>query len=911
MIFRIIAALLLAAAVAEGAPHTVVIEAENFGPLKGSNFSFQEPTKTTKGSWSLSGPGVAAEWTQGGESEFMSIAARADEPAGTTVSHEIEVPAAGNYTLWVRYADYRNKKDLFGIRVAQGDEKLEHVFGEKAVVDELDPMKLIWDWSFAWDSTPVKLAKGKAKLEIYTTGVSEARRQIDLIVVTTDERYKPAGREKPDAQIWAVMREMKRGDAVEPVVRQSRTYDAPKEWNISPRPTAFVWNVGEQWMDELKKPDGLPVAFGVDPPLLKDFLAAYRGKEIPVFGQVLSGPSWGISNYPAMFADGSPFLAWLEKNPQKRFSLMLNYSDPSWKPFDPQNVDKAIQSKKLEEQKRAVYANLKKYHDRFVGYIAGESVAHASYDTDILYKRVGAAKTRGDILAAWKEVYTLSVVKKFSDYYGQPVSEDEAWAPLISCLSANNEAFCHAIMNWGARQIGHENTGNSPTLARRLAFLRGAARQFNGRFVDYQSANLGDAATMFSRQNFIYPANSKYILDNSYDAFAGAGVTWLLKDYLLWHMAGVDAFYNEQGIDMFWKPGGIAAGDNFPVQLSPKGKVAETVLNLAEKHPRGVQYTPVAFLLDEAHGWSQERFSPGSFGMDPQNNPAVLTPGAHEAGIRGWMDVAYYPAAETQNEHASGIRQTYVAGIFGDIFDVIVTAKGRAGILAAYPVVILAGEVTLSEEWGKALAQYVERGGTLVVCAEQLLGRGVGGLTLPGTGDVKEAEEFEWEGKKVGANVFRYRPIDSGGARVLAKVGDDALVTASRRGEGQIVWVSVPLGLGIDQRPVPVLGLLMQRLVKGLLPVKVSGEVEWVLNKLDDSGWAVTLLNNRGVIKPQHGVLPTEHGERISVVVTTAVSVTKATEWIAGSDVQVKQDGARSQVTVEVPAGGVRIVELR
>jgi len=364
MILRIIAALMLLAAVAEGAPHTVVIEAEYFGPLKGSNFSFQDPAKTTKGSWSLSGPGVAAEWTQGGESEFMSIAARADEPEGTTVSREIEVPADGSYTLWVRYADYRNKTERFGIRISQGRENFSHVFGEKAVVDELDPMKLIWDWSFAWDAVSAKLANGKAKVEIYTAGTSEARRQIDLIVLTTDEKYKPNGREKPDAPIWALMREMKSGNAVEAIVRQRRTYDAPKEWTVSNRPPAFVWNVGEQWMDELKKPDGLQSAFGVDPPLLKDFLAAYRGKEIPVFGQTLSGPSWGISNYPAMFADGSPFLAWLEKNPHKRFSLMLNYSDPSWpKDSTPQQkrkvyenlmVDLRTASRKLEERTKRV-----------------------------------------------------------------------------------------------------------------------------------------------------------------------------------------------------------------------------------------------------------------------------------------------------------------------------------------------------------------------------------------------------------------------------------------------------------------------------------------------------------------------------------------------------------------------------
>jgi hypothetical protein len=44
-----------------------------------------------------------------------------------------------------------------------------------------------------------------------------------------------------------------------------------------------------------------------------------------------------------------------------------------------------------------------------------------------------------------------------------------------------------------------------------------------------------------------------------------------------------------------------------------------------------------------------------------------------------------------------------VNGIFGDIFDVIVTAKDKAQVLKAYPVVIAAGEVPLSEQWGKAL----------------------------------------------------------------------------------------------------------------------------------------------------------------------------------------------------------------
>jgi hypothetical protein len=205
----------------------------------------------------------------------------------------------------------------------------------------------------------------------------------------------------------------------------------------------------------------------------------------------------------------------------------------------------------------------------------------------------------------------------------------------------------------------------------------------------------------------------------------------------------------------------------------------------------------------------------------------------------------------------------------------------------------------------------VQHGGTLVVCADQMLGRGVASLKLPLMDAAREAEDFEWNGKSIASNLFRYHPIAGEGQTVLAKAGNDPLVTMSKWGEGQIVMISVPLGMGIDQRPIPLLGLLMQRLVEGLVPVKVSGEVEWALNKLDNAGWAITLFNNRGVIKPQHGILPTEHGEAQQVTISTPLPVKNASEWIADAQVELKQEGSRSQVKLQVPAGGVRVVELR
>src|SRR5205823_1893805 len=100
----------------------------------------------------------------------------------------------------------------------------------------------------------------------------------------------------------------------------------------------------------------------------------------------------------------------------------------------------------------------------------------------------------------------------------------------------------------------------------------------------------------------------------------------------------------------------------------------------------------------------------------------------------------------------------------GDIFDVIANAPGRARILGTYPVVIAAGEVPVSEEWGAALRRYVENGGTLVLCAGELQGPGVSRLGLPASGRTGEASAFRWtpSGAAVAANRFRYHALSLG-----------------------------------------------------------------------------------------------------------------------------------------------------
>jgi hypothetical protein len=186
------------------------------------------------------------------------------------------------------------------------------------------------------------------------------------------------------------------------------------------------------------------------------------------------------------------------------------------------------------------------------------------------------------------------------------------------------------------------------------------------------------------------------------------------------------------------------------------------------------------------------------------------------------------------------------------------------------------------------------------------------GLPEDARGDA-EASEVAWKSPAatVASNRFRVGAIPTGDRRVLATTGDGkAVVTIETRGKGRLVYVAVPLGLGLDDRPVPLLAHVMREATEGLVPVKATGDVEWTLNRLDDGGWLVGLLNNRGVNKPQHGVNPTDHAESQSVRLSTAFPVGRAEEWMSGSPVEWKQEQRTSTATVTVPAGAVRLIAV-
>src|SRR5437899_3018957 len=120
------------------ASESIWIEAEHLRGITG--YCFPDMDQKTAGNWALSGPGICPEWTQGGESEWLSIACGPDEDKGEA-STEFESPVAGEFRLWVRYRDWRDQTEIFKVKVEQRGKAQEFTFGEKPVVDDNDELK--------------------------------------------------------------------------------------------------------------------------------------------------------------------------------------------------------------------------------------------------------------------------------------------------------------------------------------------------------------------------------------------------------------------------------------------------------------------------------------------------------------------------------------------------------------------------------------------------------------------------------------------------------------------------------------------------------------------------------------------------------------------------------------------------
>ena len=451
-----------------------------------TNPSWQNLPREKAPGWGMNGPGVSAEWSQGGESEWNSIAASADETRAA-LTQEIEVPRDGEYVLWARYADWANKTENFVVRVTQnGREVLRHEFGARAVIDPHDEVSMYWGWAFAWDGSPaVALKKGAARLSVEIEKAAEARRNVDCVLLTSDLDFKPEGRRKPPFAAQRVLAEWagKRAPLAPLMERDAAAAQAPALWRRPPlagRDFLMPWNISEKFWEMYDPPTNERPLYPFNAEPEAAFVETYKGaRDVPLFSSPLVVPVFHINHLAKHLREGSAFTRFIRET-HLPFAVNINYGESS---FAEGEGDAALKLLNGE------------FRQQFIGWISGESIGHV-YPIVASQLTLTPDMTRRQMLEAYRAAYTRALEMKWHATFR--TNAGAMWPDLIPAQSTSSTSFAHALAAWGVRTLGMETAAVMPVTAMRIAFTRGAARQYGANFLYYHAPNFGDTATTFT-----------------------------------------------------------------------------------------------------------------------------------------------------------------------------------------------------------------------------------------------------------------------------------------------------------------------------------------------------------------------------------------------------------------------------
>jgi hypothetical protein len=156
--------------------------------------------------------------------------------------------------------------------------------------------------------------------------------------------------------------------------------------------------------------------------------------------------------------------------------------------------------------------------------------------------------------------------------------------------------------------------------------------------------------------------------------------------------------------------------------------------------------------------------------------------------------------------------------------------------------------------------------------------------------------------------IFRYEKIELKGATpLMTTLSGEPLVTVNKVGKGNVVFAAVTDLLGEDERMTPFAAHMLAHVFADAVPVRVTGDVEYLINRTAN-GWVVTMLNNNGVFKSQQGMAQVDRNAYVDVTIALmGRQIQSANEWT--SDTALTPVGGT--VSVRIAPGSLAIVELR
>jgi hypothetical protein len=246
---------------------------------------------------------------------------------------------------------------------------------------------------------------------------------------------------------------------------------------------------------------------------------------------------------------------------------------------------------------------------------------------------------------------------------------------------------------WGARCIGLEVGENIAFTQSKLAFARGASRQWRKPWSVQVSPWFAGACTTSGRLR--KEGGGARGLD------AGHSLSFYERMWLHGWFAGAAMVTPENSLATFFeKP-------EAPWSLTSHGLKATEVFRFAQSHDRGVPYTPVAVVLDHLAGYNAYMDKPWG----------ILEPTRGDREVRDLFDHQLFPGSDhihakpdPANPESSYLRPTP----FGEVFDVLLT-NARPELLSTYPVILLVGDIDFDPAFLGALQQALRRGSRVLM----------------------------------------------------------------------------------------------------------------------------------------------------------------------------------------------------
>jgi len=246
---------------------------------------------------------------------------------------------------------------------------------------------------------------------------------------------------------------------------------------------------------------------------------------------------------------------------------------------------------------------------------------------------------------------------------------------------------------WGARCIGLEVGENIAFTQSKLAFARGASRQWQKPWSVQVSPWFNGACTTSG------PLRKEGGDARGLDA--GHSLSFYERMWLHGWFAGAAMVTPENSLSTFFeKP-------EAPWTLTSHGRKAAEVFSFTQCHDRGVPYAPVAIVLDRLAGYNAYMDKPWG----------ILPPTAGDREVRDLFDYQLFPGSDhihanpfPENPELSYLRPTP----YGELFDVLLTSVPPE-VLPNYPVILLAGDIEFDNAFLGELEKSLRRGSLVLM----------------------------------------------------------------------------------------------------------------------------------------------------------------------------------------------------